>query len=105
MILEIESNTRKINLGLDASSAKLLGVTDTRALKNQRRRKRTATNDNLLSSTEDSRLQLVRVQRLGRNSLNTNGTTILHDDLVDLRVAGQVQVTVLGACGMDIGVR
>jgi hypothetical protein len=37
VILEVETNTGKINKWLDAGLAELLGVTDTGSLKNKRR--------------------------------------------------------------------
>lgn len=53
MILEVETNTRKINKRLDASLAKLLWVTDTRALKDERRAQSTTGDDDLLASPDD----------------------------------------------------
>jgi len=35
MVLEIETNTRKVDNGLDTCSLQLLGVADTRALQDQ----------------------------------------------------------------------
>lgn len=105
MILEVEPDSWQINYGLNARSTKLLGVTDTRSLQDQRRRERTAANDNLLTSAEGPRLELIRVQRLGRYSLDCDGSAVLHDDLVDLGVAHEIQVVVLGARGVYVSVR
>ena len=104
MILEVEAHTGKVYLRLHACRTELLGVTDTRALENQRRRECTTADHDLLSCAEDSALLLVRVERLGRNSLDTDSTAILHNDLVNLCVTGEVQVAVLGTSGMDISV-
>lgn len=104
MILEVETHTRQVNLRLNTCSTELLGVTDTRALENQGRRECAAADDNLLSRAEGSGLELVRVERLSGNSLDTDSTTVLHNDLVDLCVAGEVKVAVLGTSSMDVGV-
>src|SRR5690349_17424175 len=100
MILEVQTHTGKVNLRLYTCRTEFLGVTNTRTLENQRRRECTAANNDLLSCAEDSGLLLLRVKRLGRNSLDTNSTAILHNDLVDLCVAGEVQVAVLSTGGM-----
>jgi hypothetical protein len=53
VILEVESNARKINEWLDACLAELLGVTDTRSLKNKWRGESTARYDDLLACLDD----------------------------------------------------
>lgn len=45
------------------------------------------------------------MQRLGRHSLDGDGSAVLHDDLVDLGVAHEIQVVVLGARGVYVSVR
>jgi hypothetical protein len=50
MVLEVETNTRKIDKRLDTSLAELLRVTDTRSLENKRRAESTARDDNLPAS-------------------------------------------------------
>lgn len=104
MVLEVESHTGKINNGLDTSGAELLGVTDTRALKDQGRGEGSARDDNLLAGTEGSGLELAWVQGLGGDGLDADGAAVLDDDLVDLGVAGQVQVAVDSPGGVDVGV-
>ncbi|KAI6766113.1 hypothetical protein HG530_007183 [Fusarium avenaceum] len=105
VILKISPDAYEINYRLNTRSTKLLGVTDTRSLEDQRRRERTAANDNLLTSAEGPRLELIRVQRLGRHSLDCDGSAVLHDDLVNLGVAHEIQVVVLGARGVYVSVR
>lgn len=104
MVLEVESHTGKVDDGLDAGSAELLGVTDTRALEDQGRGEGSARDDDLLAGAEGSGLQLAWVQGLGGDGLDADGAAVLDDDLVDLGVAGQVQVAVDGAGGVDVGV-
>lgn len=104
MVLEVESHTGKVDDGLDTGGAELLGVTDTRALEDQGRRQSTARDDNLLAGAEGSGLELAWVQGLGGDSLDTDGPTVLDDDLVDLGVAGQVQVAVDSPGGVDVSV-
>lgn len=105
MVLEVAPDAFQINYGFNTRSAELLGVTDTRSLQDQRRRERTAANDNLLTSAEGPRLELVRVQWLGRHSLDCDGSAVLHDDLVDLGVAHEIEIVVLGARGVYVSVR
>ena len=65
VVLEVETNTRKVDLGLDTRGPELGGVADTRSLEDQRGGERAAGNNDLLAGPEDARLQLVRVKRLG----------------------------------------
>ena len=65
VVLEVETNTGKVNLRLDASGPELRGVTDTRSLEDQWRGESTAGNNDLLASPEDAWLRLVGVKRLG----------------------------------------
>ena len=64
VVLEVETNTRKVDLGLDTCGPELRGVTNARSLKDQRGGERAAGNNDLLAGPEDARLQLVRVKRL-----------------------------------------
>ena len=104
VVLEVESHTGKVDDGLDTSGAELLGVTDTRALEDQGRGEGSARDDDLLAGTEGSGLELAWVQGLGGNGLDADGPAVLDDNLVNLGVAGQVQVAVDGAGGVDVGV-
>jgi hypothetical protein len=47
VVLEVETNTRKVDEWLDASLAELVRVTDTRSLEDKRRRQRATRDDNL----------------------------------------------------------
>lgn len=81
VVLEVKTNTGKIDQRLDTNLAELLGVTDTRALKNEGRAESTARNDDLLAGLDDARHLLGWVERLGRDTLHTNGAVALEDDL------------------------
>lgn len=103
VVLEVETDTRKIDKRLDASLAELLGVTDTRALQDEWRAQGTARDDDLLAGLVDLGL-LVGRQRLGRDDLDTGGPAVLNDDLLTLAVDNKVQVLVLGAGAVDVPV-
>lgn len=104
VVLEVESHAGEVDDGLDARGPQLLGVTDTRALEDQGRREGSARDDDLLAGAEGPGLQLARVEGLGRDGLDADGAAVLDDDLVDLGVAGKVEVAVDRAGGVDIGV-
>jgi hypothetical protein len=103
VVLEVETDTRKIDKRLNASLAELLGVTDTRALQDEWRAQGTARDDDLLAGLVDLGL-LVGGQRLGRDDLDTGGPAVLNDDLLTLAVDNKVQVLVLGAGAVDVPV-
>jgi len=103
VILEVETNTGKVDEGLDASLAELLGVTDTRALQDERRAQCTTRHDDLLAGLVDLRL-LVGRQRLGRNDLDAGGAAVFDDDLFTLAVDNKVQVLVLRAGAVNVSV-
>lgn len=81
MVLEVETDTRKVNQGLDAGLAELLWVTNTRSLKDERRAHRTARNNDLLASTDGPGLDLSGVDRLGRDDLDANSPVALKNNL------------------------
>jgi hypothetical protein len=81
MILEVQTNTREVDERLDTGLAKLLWVTDTRALKDEWRGKSTARDDDLLAGLDDAGHLLRGVERLARNDLDTNSTVTLENDL------------------------
>jgi hypothetical protein len=88
MILEIETNTRKIDKRLDAGLAELLWVTDTRALKDERRAESTTRNDDLLAGLDSPGHLLLRVERLSWDNLDANSAVTLQNDLLNF-VAGE----------------
>ena len=104
MILEVEPDARKVDFTFNARSLKFLRVTDARSLKNEWRAQRTTTDDHKFPSLEDLGPLFLAMKRLGWHSLDTNGNTILNNDLVDLGVAFEVQVVIFGTSGMDISV-
>ncbi len=104
VVLEVAAYTGQVDDGLDASTAKLVGVTDTRALEDQRRAEGAAADDDLLASTEDPANRFLAVDGLCWDGCNAHGTAVFDDDLVDLGVALQVQVGVLGSGAVDVGV-
>lgn len=104
VVLEVAAYTGQVDDGLDASTAKLVRVTDTRALEDQWRAEGAAADDDLLASTEDPADWLLAVDGLGWHGCNAHGTAVFDDDLVDLGVALEVQVGVLGSSAVDVGV-
>lgn len=104
MVLEVAAHTGQVDDGLDASTAKLVRVTDTRALEDQGRAEGAAADDDLLASTEDPANGLLAIDGLGWDGCNAHGTSVFDDDFVDLGVALQVQVGVLGSSAVDVGV-
>jgi len=90
VVLEVETDTRKVNYGLNASGTKLIGVTDTRSLEDERRTECASTNNDLLTSPVDLGLILSWSKGLGGNDLDTDGTTVLEDNFLDLAVADEV---------------
>jgi hypothetical protein len=101
--LEVQPHTREIHEWLDTRLAKLAWITDTRALQNQWRAERSTTDNDLLSSLENLRPVLLRMKGLGRDSLDTHSTIALQNHLVDLGVAHQMKILVVGTCTMDVG--
>lgn len=91
MILEVETDTRKVDFGLDADFLKLLGITDTGALEHKRSAERPAGDDNLLACFDlTGAMQLVRGERLHWADLHGGGSVTIENDFVDLGVAHEV---------------
>jgi hypothetical protein len=104
VVLEVEANTGQVDQRLDASLAELLGVTDTRALEDERRAQGATRHDDLLASLVDSGLLLARRQRLGRADLDADSPVALEDDLLALGVNNKVQVLVVCTSAVDVSV-
>ena len=104
MILEVETNTRKIDKRLDTGLAELLWVTDTRALKDERRTQSTTGNDDLLASPDGPGHLLIGVERLCRNTLDGNSAVTLEDDLLNLIAGEKVQVLMNSAGAVNVAV-
>lgn len=104
VILEVETDAGQVNERLDAGSAQLLWVTDTRPLENEGRAQSTTGHDDLLASLVDPRLLLVRGERLGRTDLDTNSPVALQEHLLALGVDYEMQVLVVCARAMDVSV-
>lgn len=79
--LEVETNTGQVNKWLDARLAKLLWVTDARALEDKRRAQGASRYNDLLAGFDDTGMQLTRGKRLGRNNLDANSFAVFEDDL------------------------
>lgn len=79
MVLEVQPDTRQVNEGLDASFAKLLRVTNTGALEDERRAQRASTDDDKLASLVDTALLRTRVERLGWDYLDASGAVALQN--------------------------
>lgn len=104
VVLEVQTNTGQVDQGLDASLAKLLGVTNTRALENEWRAQGASGHDDLLASLVDSGVLLAWRQRLGRADLDTDSSVALEDDLLALGVDNKVQVLVVCTSAVDVSV-
>lgn len=83
MVLEVETDTRKVYKRLNASLAELLWVTDTRSLKDKRRTESSTRDDDLLASLDDSGGKLTRGDWLCRNDFDANSAVAFKDDLTD----------------------
>ena len=121
MVLEVETNTRKIYKRLDARLAELLWVTDTRSLEDQWRAEGAARYNDLLAGSDNLRCQLAGSKRLGWDGLDPNGLVALDDNLKDSKyhikmasvfayllhfgVDHQMQVLVHGSRGVNVAMR
>lgn len=104
MVLEVLADAGQVHGRLDASTAQLLGVTDSRALQDKRRGEGAAADDDLLSGAEDAALRFFAVEGLGWDGGDADSAAVLDDDPVDLGVALQVQVGVSGTRAVDVRV-
>jgi hypothetical protein len=93
VVLEVKTNTWQVDKRLDASLAKLLRVTDTRALENEWRAQRSARHDDLLACSDDTRWRFTAGQVLGGNNLDANGAVAFEDDLGDMSGRSQMYCT------------
>lgn len=105
VVLEVAANTRQVDQRLDAGAAQLLGVSDTRALQDKRRAEGAAADDDLFAGPVDLAGRVLASKRLAWDGGDTNRAAVLDDDLVDLGVALEVQVVVLGPGAVDVCVR
>jgi hypothetical protein len=86
---------------------KFIGVslhTDSRSLQDQWRTQSTTRNNNLLPRTISLRDILSRSQRLCGYSLNTDGTTVFDNDLVNFSVADKMEVLMDRSGAVDVAV-
>jgi hypothetical protein len=119
VVLEVETDAWKVNERLDAGLAELGRVTwndvsvrelrpctcrhtDSGSLKDQWRAQSAAADDDLLASPKSAGDALGRVQWLGGDSTDTNGTIALKNDLVNLGVALKVEILVFGTGTVDV---
>lgn len=77
MVLEVQSNTRQLDLAFYACLLELRWVTNARALENQRCAERPTGDDNLLAGTDDCRLLLSRTQWFHGNGADGSSSAIL----------------------------
>lgn len=103
VVLEVETDTWQVDDRLDTSATKLLGVTNTRALQDERRAAGASADDDQLASLVDCARWVATTQGLGRDGRNTNGLAVLNEDFVDLGVTLQVKVVILGTGAVDVG--
>ena len=91
VVLEVETNSWKIDHGLDANLLQFLGVTNTRSLKDKRTTQSTTADDNELSGLECTSFDVLSTRDRGcRDGDNASGNTIFNDDSIDLSVALKV---------------
>ena len=102
VVLEIETDSGKIDERLDTGLAKLLWVSDTRSLQDKRRTKSTSGDNDLLPSFDDPGCQLSGRKGLGGNDLDADGTVALKDYLLNLIVDHQMQILVHGTSAVDV---
>lgn len=102
VVLEVKTDTRKIDQRLYTSLAELLWVTDTGSLKDERRAESASRNDDLLPGLDDPGSQLSRRKRLSRNNLDSDGTVTFEYYLFNLVVHHQVQVLVNGTSAVNV---
>lgn len=103
VVLEVQTDTWKIDERFNTSFAELLWVTNTRSLKDEWRTESTSGNNDLLPGSDNSGSQLSWRKGLGWNNLDANGTVAFKDYLFDLVVDHQVQILVNGTSAVDIG--
>lgn len=99
VILEVETDTRKIDHRLDTGFTQLLRVTDSGALKYKRGAEGAARNHDLLAGSDDFLLLLLRMEWFHRDALDGDSFAVFYDYLVYLGVAHKVQVLVRPAQG------
>ena len=126
MILKVESHAWEIDLGLYTRLTKFLGVADTRPLKDEWGTERATTDNDLLASLVDPGFCLTGCEWLCDVSyvihkcietklqkaythfdwyyLYTYGSIAIENDLIGFRAASQMQVLVVSASTVDIGV-
>lgn len=91
MILEIETDTGKVDFGFDTNLLKLFGITDTGALKHKRSAERPAGDDDLLACFDlTGTMLLIRSERLHWADLHSGSSVTIENDFVDLGVAHEV---------------
>lgn len=103
VILEVAAHTWQVDQRFHASSAQLLGVTESRALEDKWGAHGTSADDDLLSGPENTANRLTTIEGLGWYCDHTHSSTILDNHLLYLGVALEVEVAVLGPGTVDIG--
>lgn len=105
VVLEVQTDTRQVDQGADTGAAQLLRVANTGALKNLGRPQGASTDDDLLAGLVDCAWRSAAANVFRRHGDHTDGTAVLDDNLVDLGVALEMQVGVLGTGGVDVSMR
>ena len=91
VVLEVETDTGKVDFGLDTDLLELLGITDTRTLEHKWSAERSAGDHNLLAGSDLApTVLLAGSERLHWADLHGGGSVTLQDDFVDLSVAHEV---------------
>lgn len=102
VVLEVLTNTGQVDDGSHAGLAKLLAVTNTRALQDKRRTERATADNDLSAGSERPRVVLRWRQWLRGYGADADGLGAFEDYLVDLGVDGEVEVLVVLTGAVDV---
>ena len=96
MVLKIESDARKVNLGLYPDLLQPLRIADTRALEHKRSAERSARNDDLFAGSNlAGTVLLAGTEGLHWTDLYSSGSATIKDDFIDLSVAHKVEIAMI----------
>ena len=94
VVLEVQTDPRKINHRFNTDVFQFLGITDSGSLQNEWGAECTARDHDLLSGADNLRLLLLRMEWFHREALNSNCSAVFDDDFINLRVTHEVQILV-----------
>lgn len=94
MVLEVETDPRKIDYRFNTDIFQFLRITDSGSLKNKWGAECTARDHNLRSGTNNLRLLLLRMEWFHWEALNSNCSAVFDNDFVNLSIAHEVKILV-----------